>query len=221
MDLYRDQAENEFTVALANGDVLKVNNGSIYALDKEEFVDKAVDAADKADSASDASDLANGKDTDTEVFSSTSTKLDADSAYKNVNINNGQIKITYQDGSQADFTYGDMSQLDRQAMREYVQERARALKEILPKNKIHNGTDSMLRLRAESEFLAHYAKTGKILDVQGKDIVPIDKDLYNDADEIDRLSLKGYWNGESDTMTLPAKADADDIVIGDLADRRR
>lgn len=217
MELYRDQAENEFIIALANGDVLKVNNGSIYALDKEEFVDKAVSAGDKADS---ASDLADGKDTDTEVFSSTSTKLDADSAYKNVNINNGQIKITYQDGSQANFTYGDMSQLDRQAMREYVQERARALKEILPQNKIHNGTDNMLRLRAESEFLAHYAKTGKILDVQGKDIVPIDKDLYNDADEIDRLSLKGYWNGESDTMTLPIKADADDIVIGDLAERR-
>jgi hypothetical protein len=216
MELYHAQAKNEFIIALANGDVLKVNNGSIYALDKDEFVDKAVNA----DSASDASDLADGKDTDTEVFSSTSTRLDAGSAYKNVSINNGQIKITYQDGSEADFTYGDMSQLDRQAMREYVQERARALKEILPKNKIHNGTDRMLRLRAESEFLAHYAKTGKILDVQGKDIVPIDKDLYNDADDIGRLSLKGYWNGESDTMTLPINADADDIVIGNLAERR-
>jgi hypothetical protein len=217
MDLYHDQAENEFTIALANGDVLKVNNGSIYALDKDEFIDKAVDAGDKTDT---ASDLTDGKDTDTEIFSSTSTKLDPDSAYKDVNINNGQIKITYQDGSQTNFTYGDMSQLDRQAMREYIQERARALKEILPKNKIRSGTDSMLRLRAESEFLAHYAKTGKILDVQGKDIVPIDKDLYNGADEIDRLSLKGYWNGESDTMTLPMNADADNIVIGDLAERR-
>ena len=87
MELYRDQAENEFTIALANGDVLKVNNGSIYALDKDEFVDKAVATGDK-------------------------------------------------------------------------------------------------------------------------------------ADEIDRLSLKGYWNRESETMTLPENADADDIVIGNLAERR-
>lgn len=146
----------------------------------------------------------------TQIFASNSRRLINQAEYKDVNIVNGDIEIKYANGDSIQFSYGDMSQVDREAMHEYIQERTEALKQLLGHKKLLPGQMSALKLRAESEFLANYGK-GKILDVQDNDIVTLDKTEFNAADDIDRLELKGYIS--NNIMTLPEHVDGDKYIV--------